>query len=101
MGPADINYVAVAIPDNFNSSEGMIPTEVHSPNARPVRREITVIDGNLRLLDRKYSATPQDRNALCPGFQFMRGITGNNGFLFVVDVVINVIDRHHHLMPVV
>src|SRR5512132_1698728 len=45
MGLADIHNVRIAIPDQFDSSEWVVPAKVNATNARPVRRKLSMIDG--------------------------------------------------------
>jgi hypothetical protein len=35
VAPGDLDAIAVTIPDEFDDSERMIPTEIHSTDARP------------------------------------------------------------------
>ena len=51
--------------------------------------------------DRKNTTGAKNGNALGPGFHFMRRVTGNNLFLFIFAVMLNVIDRHNDLETVV
>src|SRR5215467_8695449 len=48
---AHINGIGVAVPDQLDGSERVIPAEIHPTNARPMTREITVLDCDLDLLD--------------------------------------------------
>src|SRR5262249_49163656 len=63
MASADVYGVAVAVPDELNRSKGVVPAEIHSANARPVTREVTVFADNLGFLDREYSAGAENRNS--------------------------------------
>src|SRR6516225_2884764 len=47
MTACDINGVGVTVPDQLDSSKGVIPTKVHSTDAWPMTWEITMLDCNL------------------------------------------------------
>ena len=51
--------------------------------------------------DRKNPTRAKNGNAFGPGFHFMRRVTGNNLFLFIFAVMLNVINRHDDLETVV
>src|SRR5262249_16508025 len=53
MASGDVYGVAVAVPDEFDGGEGVIPAEIHATNAGPVTRKVTVFADNLGFLDRE------------------------------------------------
>src|SRR5262249_40802011 len=56
----DINGVGVAVPDQFNRCERVVPTEIHSADTRPMAREVAVLASNLYFLDREYSTATKN-----------------------------------------
>src|ERR671937_1890506 len=42
---AYVNRVRVSIPNQFDSREGMVPTEIHSTDTRPVAGELPLLNG--------------------------------------------------------
>src|SRR5262249_41786951 len=94
MASSDVYGVAVAVPDELDGGKGVIPAEIHSANARPVRREVTVFADNLGFLDREYSAGAENRNPFRASFQLVFGIRRYNPLFFFSRVMLNVIDRH-------
>src|SRR5262249_23526746 len=84
MRPSHVHHVAIAVPHQLHSRERMVPTEVHATDAWPVRREVSLVDGELRLLDRKDSTRTENWYPLGSGFQFVLRVAGDDGLLFMV-----------------
>src|SRR5262249_13531061 len=56
MASGDVNGVAIAVPDEFDRSKGVIPPEIHAADPRPVTRKVTVFASDLCFFDREYPA---------------------------------------------
>src|SRR5262249_32291691 len=94
MASGDVYGVAIAVPDEFDRSERMVPTEIHATNAGPVARKVAVFASNLCFFDWEDPAGAQNWYALCAGLQLVLGIRRYDPLLFFGRVMLNVIDRH-------
>src|SRR5262249_6481800 len=69
MASGDVYGVAIAVPDEFDGGKRMVPTEIHSANARPVARKVAVFASNLCFFDWEDPAGPENRNSFRAGLQ--------------------------------
>ena len=55
----------------LNSSKGVIPTKIHSPYARPIRRKFFMLDTDCLFRNREYPPRAKDRNPFSPSLKLM------------------------------
>src|SRR5262245_26670920 len=56
MAPGDVYGVAIAVPDELDGGEWVIPAKIHTADARPVTRKVAVFASNLCFFDREFCA---------------------------------------------
>ena len=93
----DVDGIGVTIPGELDRRERMVPAEVHSTDARPMRGNIPMLDGNSLFRDREDAARPEDWDSFCASFSFVFWITRYDPLFFSVEkcitssIVINVV----------
>src|SRR5262249_27803839 len=100
MTPSHVNSVGVAVPDQLDRGEGVVPAEIAATDAGPVRGEVAMLANNPFFLDREDATAAQDGDALSAGLKFVFGITGDNPLLLVRAVMHNIINGHEGDVPV-
>src|SRR5262249_4985751 len=101
MGFADIDSIRITIMYQLHSSKWVIPSKIHPADARPVGREVSLVNRDVFLRDGKYPARAENRDAFDTSFGLVCRVTRNDGFLFVCRIVLHVINGHNRLVTVV
>src|SRR5262249_35059596 len=71
---AHVNRVGVAIPNQLDRSERMIPPEIHSADARPMTGKLAMLDCKRLFGNGENAARAEYRNPTYPGFTLMHRV---------------------------
>jgi len=71
---ADVNRVGIAISNQLNRSERMIPSEIHSADARPMTGKFPMLDCKRLFGNRENAARAEHRNPTYPGFTLVHRV---------------------------
>jgi len=97
IAPAHVNSVSVAIPDQFDRREWVIPTKITPNDARPVPRKIALLNREHFLCDGENATAAENWNTFDARFAFMRCIGGHDPRLVRLREVRRVVDgRANH-----
>src|SRR5262249_4710243 len=84
----------VCVPDELDGSERVVPSVVHSADARPMAGKVTMLASDLGFLDREYPPAPKYGYAFRASFQFVFRVARNDPRFLFVRKMGNVINRH-------
>src|SRR6516225_6110958 len=101
MCARDINAIRITIPYQLHSSKGMVPTEVHAADARPVGWKVSLLNCNPLFRDGKHATASKYWNSFDASLGLVCRVTRNDCFLFIVAIVLNIVDSHHDLVAVI
>src|SRR6516162_9289288 len=93
VSPADIDRVGAAIPYQLDRRKGMIPTEIHPADARPMPGKLAVLNRERLLLHREDATAAKNRDALGARLNLVRCIAGCDPRLVRLGEVRRVVNR--------